>query len=115
MGALGQNRALVEDQGFHARVYEVIRAVPVGKVTTYSAIAWALGRPGWARQVGWALAALPEVHDVPAHRVVNASGELSGTWAFGGPDAQRRLLEPEGVAFDSSGRVRLDQHLWLPG
>ncbi len=99
---------------FFAQVYAVVRAVPVGRVTTYGAVARALDAPARAREVGWALAALPEGHDVPAHRVVNAAGALSGGWAFGHPDVQRALLEEEGVLFDACGRVDLGRHLWVP-
>ena len=99
---------------FHDAVYQVVRQVPEGSVTTYGAIARALGAANRAREVGWALAALDGDHDVPAHRVVNAQGALSGGWAFGSPDVQRSLLEMEMVTFDGKGRVRLDQHLWEP-
>lgn len=99
---------------FYARVYQLVRAVPAGHVTTYGAIARALGAASRAREVGWALAALPDEHDVPAHRVVNARGALSGGWAFGSPDVQRALLEVEGIRFDKDGCVRLDRHLWQP-
>jgi methylated-DNA-protein-cysteine methyltransferase-like protein len=102
---------------FYARVYDLVRQVPPGKVTTYGTLALALGRPHWARQVGWALAALPTVHPgepVPAHRVVNAVGALSGGWAFGTPEVQRGLLEEEGVEFDAQQRVPLERFLWAP-
>ena len=95
-------------------MYALVRSVPPGRVTTYGAIACALGRPGWARQVGWAMAALDGDHGVPAHRVVNAQGVLSGAWAFGAPDAQRRRLEAEGVRFERDGRVCLDRFFWMP-
>jgi methylated-DNA-protein-cysteine methyltransferase-like protein len=95
-------------------VYAVVRRVPPGRVTTYGAIAWALGMPRGARQVGWALAALPQGHDVPAHRVVNRVGALSGGWAFGAPEVQRLRLEEEGVRFRADGRVRLERYLWEP-
>ncbi len=99
---------------FFEQVYLVVRAVPAGRVTTYGAIARALGAPRRAREVGWALASLPDDADVPAHRVVNAEGALSGGWAFGAPEVQRALLEAEGVQFDPRGRVPLDRFLWLP-
>ncbi len=101
--------------GFFERVYGAVRSVPHGRVTTYGAIARALGSASRAREVGWALASLSEEHDVPAHRVVNAEGALSGGWAFGGPEIQRARLEAEGIQFDARGRVDLDRFLWLPG
>jgi methylated-DNA-protein-cysteine methyltransferase-like protein len=101
---------------FYPRVYAMVRRVPFGRVTTYGSIAFALGRPQWARQVGWALAALPDEHasDVPAHRVILASGRLSPGFAFGVPGVQRALLEEEGVEFDAQGRVPLARYLWEP-
>jgi methylated-DNA-protein-cysteine methyltransferase related protein len=102
---------------FYAQVYEVVRGVPFGRVTTYGSIALALGSPRWARQVGWALAALPDERagEVPAHRVILASGGLSPGFAFGAPGVQRALLEDEGIEFDSEGRVPLARYLWEPG
>ena len=98
---------------FYQRVYALVRSVPPGRVTTYGAIAWALGRPGWARQVGWAMAALDGDHGVPAHRVVNARGGLSGD-PFGGCASRRAQLQAEGVTFLADGRIDLERYLWLP-
>lgn len=91
-------------------VYAVVRCVPPGRVTTYGTISWLVGRPRNARLVGWAMRRCPD--DVPAHRVVNASGVLSGGWAFGHPSVQRALLEAEGVRFVGSERCDLDRHFW---
>lgn len=99
---------------FFEQVYALVRRVPPGRVTTYGGIARALGAPSRAREVGWALAALADEHDVPAHRVVNARGELSGGWAFGSPAVQRRLLEAEGVRFDGRGAIPLERYGWVP-
>ena len=93
--------------------YAVARQVPSGRVTTYGAVAAEAGVPGRARQVGYAMAALPDVHDVPWHRVINARGEVSartGGSAF--EQIQRNLLEAEGVVFDGRGRVDLDRFGW---
>jgi methylated-DNA-protein-cysteine methyltransferase related protein len=103
-----------ETTSFKHRVYSIVAMVPFGKVTTYGAIAAALGDPRKAREVGWALAATPANVDIPAHRVVNRAGELSGGWAFGSPLVQRALLEGEGVTFASDDRIALSHHLWLP-
>lgn len=93
----------------------MVRAVPRGRVTTYGAIARALGAPSRSREVGWALAALRDSdHDVPAYRVVNVGGALSGGAAFGGAGVQRALLEAEGVRFDDRQRVILERYLWQP-
>src|SRR5437588_13129695 len=100
---------------FPAQVYALVRAVPRGRVITYGLIARVLGEPRKARQVGWALAATPAWDPpLPAHRVINARGELSGGPAFGGYAVQRGKLEAEGVAFMRDGRVDLERYLWLP-
>ncbi len=93
--------------------YAVARKIPAGRVTTYGAVAAEAGLPGRARQVGYALAALPDVHDVPWHRVINARGEVSprvGGSAF--EKIQRNLLEAEGVVFNAHGRVDLERFGW---
>lgn len=95
------------------RYYQVIRRVPPGRVATYGTIAREAGLPGRARQVGYALAALPDSNDVPWHRVVNARGEVSlRSVALGYEQLQRTLLEAEGVAFDTRGRISLDRFGW---
>ncbi|MBV9748373.1 MAG: MGMT family protein [Acetobacteraceae bacterium] len=96
-------------------MYALVRRVPRGRVITYGTIARLLGDARQARQVGWALAATPRRSPaIPAHRVINARGELSGAAAFGGYAAQRKKLEADGVAFDGDGRVDLELYLWLP-
>ncbi len=100
--------------GFNQRVYEIVARIPTGMVTSYGAVAAALGDPRKAREVGWALAAMPKEVTAPAHRVINREGALSGGWAFGSPEIQRGLLEEEGVAFLSDGRVDMAKHLWRP-
>jgi methylated-DNA-protein-cysteine methyltransferase-like protein len=95
------------------RFYDVARRIPAGRVTTYGAVAREAGLPGRARQVGYAMAALPDDHDVPWHRVVNARGEVSarrGGSAF--EQIQRAMLEAEGVVFDARGRIDLDGFGW---
>lgn len=99
---------------FRDRVYDLVARIPHGRVTSYGRIAAALGFPRKAREVGWALASLPDGHDLPAHRVVNRSGALSGGWAFGHPLVQKARLEAEGVAFLPDGRVDLARCLWEP-
>lgn len=102
----------VVTEGFHARVYEVVRGVPAGWVTTYGDVATVLGSPRVARHVGWALAALPDGHDVPWHRVINAKGMISHRGDVHRGAEQRRLLEAEGITFDAAGRVDLRQLRW---
>ncbi len=101
---------LEHTRGVFEEVYAVARQIPHGKVTTYSAIARALGLYNGARQVGWAMAVCDE--SVPAHRVVSASGQLSGH--RGGVELRRALLQEEGVQFDAAGRVPLERYLWEP-
>ena len=95
---------------FEEQVYEVVRSVPPGRVTTYGTIARVVGYVRAARRVGWAMHHCPD--DVPAHRVVNAEGRLSGGWAFGAPEIQRALLEAEGVRFVGAERCDLEAHRW---
>jgi methylated-DNA-protein-cysteine methyltransferase-like protein len=93
--------------------YQVVRRVPRGRVATYGTVAREAGFPGRARQVGYALAALPDRSDVPWHRIVNARGEVSPrSAALGYERLQRTLLEAEGVRFDVSGRVDLERLGW---
>ena len=97
----------------YERIYEAAREIPRGRVTTYGALARRVGLPGRARQVGYALAALPDDHDVPWHRVINARGEVSAR--SGGSSferIQRALLEREGVSFDERGRIDLERYGW---
>lgn len=97
----------------YARFYDVVRRVPAGRVTTYGTVAREAGLDGRARQVGYALAALPEGHDVPWHRVVNAAGQVSprsGGSPFG--TIQRTMLEAEGITFDARGRIDLQRFGW---
>lgn len=98
------------------RIYEVVMRVPEGRVTSYGAVARGAGLPGYARQVGYALAALPDGSDVPWQRVVNARGEVSARRGGRGCEIlQRAILESEGVTFDPRGRIDLDRHGWEPG
>jgi methylated-DNA-protein-cysteine methyltransferase-like protein len=100
--------------GNYARIYAVVRRIPRGRVATYGQIAELAGLPGHARQVGYALHALPERSAVPWHRVLNARGTLSLRRDSAGEIDQRLRLEREGVRFDASGRVALERLLWRP-
>jgi len=95
-----------------ARIFALVRACPAGRVTTYGALAKAVGYPRGARMVGWIMNETPE--GVPAQRVINSKGELSGSWAFGSPDLMRQLLENEGIIFSEDGRVDLKRYGWEP-
>lgn len=100
---------------FMQLVPQVVRLIPEGKVTTYGLIARALGRPRSARIVGWAVLRLPNGHDVPAHRLVNRVGYLSGGWHFGHPQVMRDLLLEEHVRFVNEYQVDLVACVWDPG
>ena len=95
-----------------ARVYALVRACPTGRVTTYGWLAKAVGYPRGARMIGWFMNESPE--GVPAQRVINSKGELSGSWAFGSPELMRQLLESEGIVFSEDGRVDLKRYGWDP-
>ncbi len=95
-----------------AQVYALVKACPPGRVTTYGWLAKAIGYPRGARMVGWIMNESAE--GVPAQRVINSKGELSGSWAFGSPDMMRQLLENEGIVFSEDGRVDLKRYGWDP-
>jgi methylated-DNA-protein-cysteine methyltransferase-like protein len=96
---------------FYTRIGVVCRSIPRGRVATYGQIALLCGRPQCPRQVGFALGR-GLAGEVPAHRVVNRQGFLSGARAFPAPDAQRLLLEAEGVEVDGDQRVDLARWGW---
>jgi methylated-DNA-protein-cysteine methyltransferase-like protein len=100
--------------GNYARIYTVVRRIPRGRVATYGQVAELAGLPGHARQVGYALHALPVGTLVPWHRVLNARGALSLRRDSGGEISQRLLLEREGIRLDAGGRVALDRLRWVP-
>jgi methylated-DNA-protein-cysteine methyltransferase-like protein len=98
----------------YTRIYEVVRRIPRGRVATYGQVAALAGYPGHARQVGYALSALPSATVLPWHRVINAKGEISLRSTAGAGLTQRMLLEREGVRFDTRGRVPLKLVGWKP-
>ena len=96
---------------FFERVYEAVCRIPRGKVATYGQIALLAGNPKASRVVGYALHVNPRPGVIPCHRVVNREGRLAPAFAFGGSDAQRLLLEGEGVEVGENG-VDLKRYLW---
>jgi methylated-DNA-protein-cysteine methyltransferase related protein len=102
------------NENFFERVYEIARQIPYGKVTSYGAIAKALGAARSARMVGWAMNASHNREDVPAHRVVNRLGLLSGKHHFDGTNLMQQLLESEGVEVVDNQIVDLQKYFWEP-
>jgi methylated-DNA-protein-cysteine methyltransferase-like protein len=94
-------------------VYAVVRLIPPGRVTSYGAIAAYLGSKGGARLVGWAMNACHDLTDVPAHRVVNRNGVLTGKAFFGG-NRMQELLEAEGVRVENDQITDFPRHFWDP-
>lgn len=100
-------------EGFFQEVYAIVRQIPKGKVATYGQIARLAGRPRSAKVVGWALHSNPQPGIIPCHRVVDRNGSLSESFAFGGINEQKLLLENEGIIIDESGKIKLDQYQWM--
>lgn len=104
----------MSNDNFFERVYGVVRLIPFGKVTSYGAIAKALGMARSARMVGWAMNASHTLDDVPAHRVVNRNGLLTGKLHFDGTNLMQQLLESEGVVVIDNQIVDFEKHFWQP-
>ena len=105
---------MTNSSNFFERVYEVAKQIPYGRVTTYGAIAKAIGAAKSARMVGWAMNASKNRGDVPAHRVVNRNGMLTGKSHFGGSNAMQQLLEAEGVKIREMKVLDFDSVFWDP-
>lgn len=104
-----------ENQNFFSRVYEVVKQIPYGKVTSYGAIAKHIGAAGSARMVGWAMNASHNLPDVPAHRVVNRKGLLTGKHHFDGTNLMQQLLESEGINVIDNQIQDFENFFWDPG
>jgi methylated-DNA-protein-cysteine methyltransferase-like protein len=98
---------------FYEKVYEIVRQIPKGKVTTYGAIAETIGMKSSSRLVGQALRSMPPEMGIPAWRVINHAGLLTGAHQFGGYERMRWLLETEGIAFKGDA-VDMEKHFWKP-
>ncbi len=100
---------------FFKMVFEVVKLVPKGRITTYGAIANYLGTRSSARMVGWAMnKAHSQTEDIPAHRVVNRNGMLTGKYHFGNPTMMEALLKKEGVIVKKDIVVDFKKKLWDP-
>jgi len=107
----------MESDGFFQQVYQVTKLIPLGKVTTYGSIANYLGTPKSARMVGWALNALNASNSdnyVPAHRVVNQNGLLTGKHHFKGTNLMQQLLENEGIEIQNNKIMNFSVVFWNP-
>jgi len=101
---------------FFNNVFDVVRLIPFGRVTSYRAIAGYLGTRGSARMVGWAMnASHTQVTDIPAHRVVNRNGLLTGKHHFGSPNIMQQLLESEGINIENDQVKDFEKLFWDPG
>lgn len=103
------------EDSFFDKVYEVVKLIPYGRVTSYGAIARFLGSGGSSRMVGWAMnASHNQLQGIPAHRVVNRNGLLTGKHHFGGPDIMKQLLESEGIRVVEDKILDFDKIYWDP-
>lgn len=102
------------DESFFERVYVIARQIPFGKVTSYGAIARAIGAARSARMVGYAMNASHNRDDVPAHRVVNRKGLLTGKFHFDGTNLMQQLLESEGIRVVENQIIDFETHFWQP-
>jgi len=99
---------------FFSKVYQVAKQIPYGRVTTYGAIAKYLGAVRSARMVGWAMNAAHNMPEIPAHRVVNRKGLLTGKHHFDGTNLMQQLLENEGVIIKDNKIINFDKIFWDP-
>lgn len=103
------------EKSFFEKVYEITRKIPFGRVTTYGAIAKSISSPKAARMVGWALnKSANQKNFVPAHRVVNRNGLLTGKQHFANFNTMIELLESEGVIVENNKIIDFEKHFWQP-
>lgn len=104
-----------KETDFFQQVWELVRQIPRGRVSSYGAIAAALGLKSGARMVGWAMnSSHGQKPVVPAHRVVNRNGQLSGKNHFATPTLMQELLEKEGVRIQEDTIINFSKHFWDP-
>jgi methylated-DNA-protein-cysteine methyltransferase-like protein len=103
-----------EKNDFFDQVYQVVRLIPKGRVSSYGAIAKYLGAAKSSRVVGYAMNASHSMHDIPAHRVVNRNGLLSGKMHFETPDSMQNSLEAEGIVVKENQVQNFDKVFWNP-
>lgn len=103
-----------QTKDFFQRVFEITRLIPEGRVTSYGSIAKALGTAKSSRMVGWAMNASHREKGIPAHRVVNRNGVLTGKMHFTPPEAMQKKLEAEGIKVVDDKIVDFKKHFWNP-
>ncbi|WP_026809141.1 MGMT family protein [Arenibacter latericius] len=103
-----------KNDNFFQKVYAVVKKIPYGRVTSYGAIAKHLGMARSARMVGWAMNNAHGMEDVPAHRVVNRKGLLTGKHHFEGTNLMQQLLESEGIKIKSDQILEFENFFWDP-
>lgn len=104
----------IKQRDFFERVYDVVRLIPTGRVTSYGAIAKAIGSPSASRMVGWAMNASHRKIDVPAHRVVNRQGLLTGKMHFTNENEMEEKLKAEGITVVNNKIINFEKHFWNP-
>lgn len=103
------------EASFYDQVFELVRLIPYGRVSSYGAIAKSLGAGGSARMVGYAMSnAGQAASPVPAHRVVNSAGLLTGKFHFQPPELMQELLEQEGIEVKNDKVQNFKKHFWNP-
>ncbi|MET3731853.1 MGMT family protein [Moheibacter stercoris] len=105
---------MTKNESLYEKVYDVVRKIPEGKVTSYGAIATFLGRKGSARMIGYAMNNSHAFDDIPAHRVVNRKGLLTGKHHFSPPSLMQQLLENEGIEIEDDQIQNFSNVFWDP-
>jgi len=104
-----------EESSFFTKVFQVCQQIPRGRVTSYGAIAKAIGSPQSARMVGWAMnKSFTYGEEIPAHRVLNRMGMLTGKKAFGNTNLMQQLLEQEGIPVKNDQVQNFEKYFWDP-
>lgn len=103
-----------KSENYFDQVFQIVRLIPAGRVTSYGAIANYLGLKSGARMVGYAMNASHSEKDVPAHRVVNRNGLLTGKHHFSSPKEMEELLQKEGIQVENDQILNFNTHFWNP-
>ena len=111
---LNPKNTFLNNKDFFEQVYQVVKLIPKGRVTSYGAIGNYLGARKSARMVGWAMNASHAHLDIPAHRVVNRIGLLTGKRHFDSPNRMQELLISEGIAVENDQVINFPEHFWDP-